>query len=355
MQTTLKTVLMYVGMGWILAACQTAEHQASKNTLLADTAQKREKQKKEVPPHRRGIVFPSGYTDQVGDTLTVLSWNVEHFIDAHDNPYIGNEREDAGSQMKERIPLFLQALRQANADVVVLQEFESVQFLHQLAKDSLADMGYAFFADHESIDWYMNVVVMSRVPLGIVYGYGAVTTASRYTDEKTNEEKYETQSHLNTRMWSVDVLVNEEYSFMLTGVHLKAGRGPRNEAMRIGQIEFLKGQFERFAAENPNVNLLVVGDMNSVPGSKEIGTLLDGGSPVTFVDNLADNVHTHPAGKPERRLDYILPNVNMQHELIAGSLQPVYFFDPATQESIADHLPLMAAFLTRDVKGKARK
>ncbi len=302
-----------------------------------------------VEDFKKGIVTPKGYKDTTGDTLKILSWNVEHFVDSHDNPYTQNRRENGGERMEDRISLLVDALKKADADIVVLQEFEHVQFLRQIANDSLPDMGYRFFADNESINWYMNVVVMSRIPLGIIYGYGAVTTPVEYIDEESGEEKYETQSMINTRLWSIDVFVNDEYSFLLTGVHLKAGRGARNEAMRLGQIKFLKGQYERFLKENSEKNILAAGDFNATPDSKEFQFMLDGNSPVKFIDNLADSVFTHPADAPKWRIDYILPNENMQAELVENSLQVKYFFDKVTQRKLADHLPLVAQFVTKDI------
>jgi hypothetical protein len=43
---------------------------------------------------RSSLILPEDYVDQVGDTLRVLSWNVEHFVDAYDSPYIDNRREN---------------------------------------------------------------------------------------------------------------------------------------------------------------------------------------------------------------------------------------------------------------------
>ncbi|MEM9981864.1 MAG: hypothetical protein AAF734_05165 [Bacteroidota bacterium] len=37
-----------------------------------------------------GIVTPADYTNPVGDTLKILTWNVEHFVDAHNSPYINS-------------------------------------------------------------------------------------------------------------------------------------------------------------------------------------------------------------------------------------------------------------------------
>jgi endonuclease/exonuclease/phosphatase family metal-dependent hydrolase len=334
-----KSILSVLVCAVLLSAC-------SFNSNTQDTA---DQPVNAANDFKKGIVNPDDYEDTVADTLKVLSWNVEHFIDAHDNPYIENRRENTSYKMEGRVALLVEALKKEDADIVVLQEFEHVQFLQQIAKDSLPDMGYQFFADNESIGWYMNVVVMSRVPLGILYGYGSVTTPVKYTDEKTGEEKYQTQNRLNTRLWSIDILVNDSYSFLLTGVHLKAGRGARNEAMRLGQIQFLKGQYERFLKENAEKNILVVGDFNATPDSNEFQFMLDGNSSAKFVDNFTDSIFSHPADAPKWRIDHILPNTNMQPELIQNSLQVQYFFDKETQRKLADHLPLVAEFVTKDL------
>lgn len=337
-----KYILQLLLTALCISSCVTNETSQEENTSLNI------KETGTALNLNKGIVKPKNYEDKVGDTLKVLSWNVEHFIDEYDNPYTNNKRENSGDKMEGRVALLVEALRKADADIVVLQEFEHIQFLKQIADDELSDMGYQFFSDHESPNWYMNVVVMSRVPLGINYGYGAVTTPLTYMDKDTGEEKYETQNRLNTRLWSIDVLVNDDYSFLLTGVHLKAGRGSRNSATRMGQITFLKGQFERFLNENPKKNILVVGDFNATPDSEEIQFMLDGNSTAKFIDNLPADVFSHPADAPKWRIDHILPNQNMQAELVKNSLQVKYFFDKETQNKLADHLPLVAQFLTAD-------
>ncbi len=289
---------------------------------------------------------PAGYVNPVGDTLTVLSWNVEHFVDQHDNPYIRNRREDQpGTLVGTKARLLAEALRRADADVVVLQEFESGAYLQHLADSLWPDLGYRFFAAAESFDWYMNVVVMSRVPLGTVYSYQTVTTPVLNTRDSTGQP--ETQSHINTRMLAVDVLVSEQYVFTLAGVHLKAGRSARDVGMRLGQIAFLRSQFARFQRENRRANLLLVGDLNAVPGSTEIETLLGQGTRVRFLDPLPDSVYTHPSHKPTRRLDHVLPNAAMHQRLVPGSVQVPYLLSRQDMRTLSDHLPVRAQFRVR--------
>ena len=291
------------------------------------------------------MVTPLGYDYPEKDSFSVLSWNVEHFVDFYDNPYINHPREDnPASHMRTRIIPFLEAIREADVDVVILQEFEGAAFLRQLAADSLSDMGYQFFADAPSQNWYMNVVVMSRFPLGVLSSYGNVTTP--VVDHLDSLGRIETQNQLNTRMWSLDVMAGEDYVFLLTGLHLKAGRGDRNIGMRLGQIKFLKNQFSAVTSRYPDHNILVVGDFNATPDSKELQLLLDKQN--QLIDPIPASVYSHPADEVKRRLDYILPNANMQSELLSAEVK--YFFTPQKMRTISDHLPVMAVFKNKDVK-----
>lgn len=297
---------------------------------------------------RGGQVVPAGYTYPSVDSFTVLSWNVEHFVDAYDDPYIDHPREDEPSpETTRKVEYLTAALRQANADVVVLQEFESSKYLQKLAAEQLAGMGYAFFASAPSDTWYMNVVVMSKYPLGILYAYGNVTTP---VVDYTNEEGLsETQNNLNTRMWSLEVFPAEDYAFVLTGLHLKAGRSERDRAMRLGQIDFLKYQFERFLSLNPAQNLLVVGDLNSVPGSAEITSLLGNpANPWALYDPLPADLLTHPSDAPSRRLDHVLFNANMRNEYRPGSARVPDVLDAERRRGLSDHLPLISTFSRTD-------
>ena len=294
------------------------------------------------------IATPADYTYPDDSVFRVLSWNVEHFVDPYDDPYIDNERENAPSEnITQRVHLFVKALRKADADIVVLQEFEGANYLKKLAYDSLLSMNYRFFADIPSHGWYMNVVLMSRFPLGLMTGYGATTTPlPGYTTENGG---YETQNNINTRMWSTDVFPQENYSFLLTGVHLKAGTGQRNSAMRKGQINLLVAQFNRWLQEDPARNMMVAGDLNSVLGSEEIALFVDNaGLTNPFLDPIDPTVLSHPADAPTRRLDYMLINQNMAQEVVAGSVQVKYFFPPDTMRMISDHLPTFGQFYCRE-------
>jgi len=289
---------------------------------------------------RKGITTPIGF-DYNPETISVISWNVEHFVDLHDNPYINHPREnDPEEAMKGREELLVKALKKADADIVVLQEFENVAYLKEIADRELSDMGYDFFADAESFSWYMNVVIMSKVPLGVMYSYGAAYTP--VVDYVNEDGEPESQVNLNTRMWSVDILPNENYEFTLTGVHLKAGRGERNEKMRLGQVALLKNQWARLIKEDKKTNLMIVGDFNCSPDSQEFAALLKGKKGNAFIDPLfGKRVFSHPSDAPRWRIDHILYNKNMVNEIMPSDTK-VYgdLLEKAEMMKLSDHLPI---------------
>jgi endonuclease/exonuclease/phosphatase family metal-dependent hydrolase len=294
---------------------------------------------------RSSLILPEDYVDQVGDTLRVLSWNVEHFVDAYDSPYIDNRRENEPDtvELYRRMSLLADAIRRVDADVVVLQEFESMQLARLIADSLMSDMEYQFFADSESPDWYMNVVVMSRAPLGLSYGYGNLYAPLTYTNE-SGEEVTEYQRHINTRIFTTEVIPSDEHRFLLTGVHLKAGRGPRNEAMRMGQLRLIAEQLQMIEAATGTEKQLMVGDFNAYPESEEM-TFITEKAGLGLQDLLPADAHTHPADSAYRRLDYILINESMEGLMAGTSPEVRYLYDTARQASLSDHLPVVADFV----------
>ncbi len=293
-------------------------------------------------------IYPDWYNPSEMDTLKLLSWNVEHFVDEIDNPYIDNRREDnPPDNMDERRSMFAEVIKKVNADIVVLQEFESDSYAMKLAEEYFPELGYQVFAAHESNDWYMNVVVMSRVPLGMFYSYA--TTNTPIIGQTNDDGSQASQTFINNRMWTVDVLAKPDYEFSLTGVHLKAGRGERNENWRLGQINLLRSQLKRLQAVDPDRNFLIAGDFNSTPDSDEFAALLGTGTDLEFVDPLAGTgVFSHPADSVFWRIDHIIPSSSMLPEIEGDTVQVLYPFSPDSMRMIADHLPMYVEIVTTD-------
>ncbi|MDZ7681840.1 MAG: hypothetical protein U5J63_09070 [Fodinibius sp.] len=149
-------------------------------------------------------------------------------------------------------------------------------------------------------------------------------------------------------MWTTDVLVSNDYTFSLTGLHLKAGGGDRNQGWRMGQINLLRGYLESTMSNDSDKNMLLLGDLNTTPGSKEFKTLQGAEAP-NFVDPLAGtNSYSHPSDSAYRRIDHILPNRKMEDELVENSTAVVQPLEKQQMIRISDHLPLEAKFLVDD-------
>ncbi len=291
-------------------------------------------------PFNPAAVFPARHDFDTGDTLRIMTWNVEHLIDAYNDPYVNNKREDEGSIDPEKLARVAEVLELAEADIVVLQEAESANAVELMRDSFFPDLGYRYLADARSRDWYQNVVILSKLPLGKIVSYGNVHTPVAF--EEDGETKYQTQNYINTRMWTAQVIVNPNYGLYLSGAHLKAGGGNRNRAMRLGQIDYLKGELAQILEREPKADLIVLGDLNSYRNGPEIARFLsEVPAGLAFQDPLAPEVNTHPADAPKKRLDYILYNANLKGQVWEGNCQVFSPFDHTEMRRISDHLPVV--------------
>lgn len=297
--------------------------------------------------YQSALTWPAWYDYSATDTVTILSYNLEHFVDDYDNPYIDHPRENNPEGMEERRQLLAELLRNVDADILVFQEFESKSYMMALLEEYVPELGYMVYGGSESPDWYMNVVVASRIPLGIFYSYSTANTPIVGLSDADGTPS--SQTFTNNRMWSVDVMVSPDYEFTLTGVHLKAGRGERNENWRHGQMELLRRHYEQMLFLNPERNILAVGDFNATPDSWELARFLGEGTGVEFIDPLAGTeIYSHSTSNPRWRIDHILPNIFMLPEIVEGSIQMA---SPLTDEEmikLSDHYPMVVKIIPTD-------
>jgi endonuclease/exonuclease/phosphatase family metal-dependent hydrolase len=294
--------------------------------------------------YRPGMVFPVDYTP-AKDTLTILAYNSENFTDMKDNPYISNKMEDEPAKnMDGREALLVKALQAANADIVMIEEFETIAYLRALNQQY--NLGYKFFASSESATWYQNTMLMSKVPIGTFRTYGSVY--SPVPGETDHDGKPATQVNINSRMWIAEVWPTADHKIYFCGVHLKAGRNKSDTATRIGQITLLKGEFDRILQEDKNAAILMAGDFNATPESAEFKLLLQGNKRSALIDPLAGTtVYSHPSHEPRWRIDHIIYNNNLKDKVVPGTTGPVYLLSKPEMEKLSDHLPVMTKVLIR--------
>jgi len=306
-----------------------------------------------------GMAVPPDYQFPDRDTVRVATWNVENFVDAHDDPYVDADRENNPGEVEPEIRRFARTITSMNADVVVLQEIESEAFARRIAEEHLPDAGYAFFASTKSPTWFQNVVLMSRYPLGVLHGFADVVTPLEGMRADSGEPA--ATSLINHRLWMVDVRVTPTDAMTVVGAHLKAGGSDRDRAWRIGQIRFLHTELQRLREQRPGAEVLIAGDLNSLSDSPELRLLLNNpdrpapdsltasgqatSQSMVFTDPLFGTPSpTFPADAPTRQLDYLLPNRALRAHLRPGSIRVARPLPADTLTAVSDHLPVVATF-----------
>ncbi len=296
----------------------------------------------QLTAYRPGMVFPVGYTAP-RDTLVIMAYNTENFTDTKDNPYISNRLEDTPAKnMEGREALLAKAIQASHADIVMIAEFETMAYLKEI--NTRYNLGYTFFASSESPTWYQNTMLMSKVPIGAFRTYNAVYAP--IVGELDQQGQPATQTNINSRMWIAEVWPAADKPLYLCGVHLKAGRNKSDTATRIGQVNLLKGEFERIVKADKNAAILMAGDFNATPESQEFKQLLAGNKRSRLIDPLAGTtVYSHPAKEPRWRIDHIIFNKQLQSRIVPGSTGPVYLLSKEEMEQLSDHLPVMTRIL----------
>ena len=305
-------------------------------------------------PVRAAQALLPGWSYPAGDTVRVVTYNLEHFVDAFDSPYVDAEREDNPdpAEVDRRQRLFAGALRALDADVIALQEVEGEGIVRALVDSLVPDLGYRFVASADDADWYQNVVVISRLPLGPLTTFAdAVTPLPGVADGAGRPDATDLANH---RLFAVDVYARPGYAFTLVAAHLKAGRSARDEAWRTGQAALLHAWLGQRFAGGPGAggagaaNVVLAGDLNAVPGSPSFAALLnaDGAlGPVRLSDPLVGtSARSHPARAPERRLDHVLVSGGVAPEVVPGSARVA----EGGAAALSDHLPVVLDLVARD-------
>jgi len=142
------------------------------------------------------------------------------------------------------------------------------------------------------------------------------------------------------------------FDFMLIVVHLKSGRGTREQGIRDEQARVI-GQFITDFREKGREDVLLVGDFNMIPG-QDVSNFhhLGGDDLIDFLsswDLQARFSHILEAGRANL-LDGFAISRTFSTEYIRGSLQlfPMHWtMDMGRErfrERVSDHLPFVASF-----------
>lgn len=300
-------------------------------------------------------------------TIRLAAYNLLNLFDDKDDPrYSGrNEDIDDHKPIEERRALE-KAIREIDADVLAVQEIESLEALLEFRDEHLEDMGY----DHVvSIDVGQSRgienAVLSRFPLKDAQVWPNLPLGGMHPEMYGDKKNWYAGEPITFRRSPLRVTVEvpadraggEAYELMLFNVHNKSGR--YNRYWREAEGRKIVSFIQYIEGENPDANIAVLGDFNAQRGEPSVDMYFTDANMQdvwgTSFDPDASEQWTHSSS---RRIDLILVNEALSHEVVEGSAfclgTPMiprgadWRSTPTPPGYASDHVPVVVDIVPRD-------
>ena len=277
----------------------------------------------------------------------VVSYNLENFVGPN-----SQNRPVKSVAAKAKIVESILAVR---PDVLAVQEIGQrarVKELQKMLEAKGLGLPNVEFADGP--DPVINLAVLSRFPLRSM------------THNKVQFLLGKRRLLVSRGFSEVQVRVAPGYSFTLINAHLKSKRPvPHADeaALRLAEAEALRKIVEQRLTVSPNLNLIVVGDLNDAPDTRPIKTVIGRGKrkltdlrPFERNGDKAPSTNRYPPrrvtwttyyGREDSysRFDYLLTSPGMVRELVR---EGTYVLTAPDWGVASDHRPVVATFTDRD-------
>ena len=298
-------------------------------------------------------------------SLRIATYNMLNLFDAVDDPALQGEFDDIKSTTTpDRLKNMAAAIRQANADIIALQEVESKDALLWFRDTYLSDMGYAYVSSLD-VGYYRGVEcsVLSRYRIARenVLPEESLDDVSRAGEGwAPRPADIRQPMRFQRSPLIVDIDVNPSYALTLIVVHHKSAADfdYQREAEALQIVEYINEMRRR----DPGRNIVLLGDCNAAPWDKSVRVYLEAG----MIDTLAHRTsHRDEPETPlfkthesDKVLDYIFLNSAAHRELVIGSahvygtLMPPTTYDwrtdPPPPGYASDHYPVMLELMPKD-------
>jgi endonuclease/exonuclease/phosphatase family metal-dependent hydrolase len=282
---------------------------------------------------------------QPTDTFALATYNLENYLDTA-TPSRPAKPEAGRSKIVEA----LQALR---ADVLALQEVGGRRALLELgARLRAAGLDYPHHEIVEGFDTNIQVALLSRFPIVDRRSHSNLTFLLHGRRFRTTRGILE-----------VDLAVSPRYQLTLMAVHLKSRRESSEasqEDIREQEAQVLRRLIDARLRQNPDANLVVLGDLNDLKSSMAVRTIIGRGAQAMVdtrpselqvgVDadrtSAADSrsiawTHFYAREDTYSRVDYILVSRGLAREWHRSGTYVLAFPDWG---QASDHRPLLARF-----------
>lgn len=272
------------------------------------------------------------------DEFSVMTYNLcRYSLDDRDGDGQKNEPKPADERRA-----VVALIAGARPDVLAVQEIGNPAVFEEF-RHALGQAGLAYeHAEHlQRGASENNLAVLSRFP---------ITARTPHTDDKYSIG--EAQVAVLRGFLDVEIRVNPHYSFRLMAAHLKSKLfHPLGQTeMRRNEARLLNKHVRKALKENPEANLLVVGDLNDTHRSAALREIT--GDRQEFLADVRPRdsvgaVWTHYGAGLDQydRIDYVLVSPGLLSELVREKTRVV--LDPGTPPA-SDHRPLLAVFKAAD-------
>jgi endonuclease/exonuclease/phosphatase family metal-dependent hydrolase len=304
--------------------------------------------------------------------IRVAAYNVENLFDGVDDPKQQGEYDDINEVTKQgRLEALADAIKRLDADVLCVEEVESLECLTWFRDTYLKDMGYKHVYS-EDVGYYRGVEqgCLSRHPIKSHATYVSESLedmVEKRDGQGWSAKKGKSEDKFQRSPLRVDIDV-DGYVLTLFSVHYKAG-GKDFEYQREGEalqtIQFVKDILK----ENPGANVAVLGDFNATPSQKTAKAFTENGMRTAYdfrgvkKGNTKDLYTTHDSG---RAIDYIMMSPGLADDAVDGSFFVLSVTHPASdydwrkdpeKEKVppgyaSDHYPIAIDIMPKDGPAK---
>ena len=296
----------------------------------------------ETQPDEKLVEVPTTRPASKPGFVTIGAFNVENFFDIFDDPY--SLDEDTKVKSRLHVVEVSRQIREANPDVMAIEELENEGVLREMVKLFLPDMGYDHVAANKSNgDRGINLGIISRLPI-------LSMTSHRFRDFGLPGS---TETWRFARdFWRVELQGPNNKILVVFIVHYKSkhdsGNDKQSQNWRLAEAtESHKLLAKEFAA-NPDGLLAVIGDFNDTAENAPIQMLLK-----PFSDKLPGLIDVHKdypkaeaysyiPPKFRSKIDYLFVSPALSKRMVPDS--PKILNRPGPNLSGSDHAPIVATF-----------
>jgi len=303
---------------------------------------------------------------KAGGAIRLGTYNMLNLFDHVDDPNLSGEFDDLPMKTSDdRCRAMAKAIRELDADILAVEEIESLEALTWFRDTYLKDLGYTHVLARD-VGYYRGVEqgILSRFPIveDRIWPEADLRNVTREGlgwAQPGAEVKPGERIPFQRSPLMVTVKVRDDYSLTLFAVHHKAGNF---DFQREGEALMINSIISEIARKDPSRNIAVLGDFNAAPWDKSLRVYLQNGFTDTLAGRTTDNSNPealqYRTHESMRVLDYILLNSAAFREFLPGSafvlgtLHPGDKYDYKTDTPpkgyASDHYPVGVDLVPRD-------